>query len=227
MNDRETRRYDMFGRVQTFGKDNATDFAAGSKATGHFAANTQVIKDLDTEKAKQGGGTATAKEVLLDALRLDLQNIARTARAIGENEPGFEDKFQSPSSPSQSALLTAADAFVLELGKAGVPAKFIAYELPADFVQDLKDDIKAIADADTDMESDDQEGVASTAAVGRLIKAGMAEVTQLDAIMHNKYARNPDKLRAWESASHIERAPKREKKPAAPAGGTTPPSPPK
>ena len=40
----------------------------------------------------------------------------------------------------------------------------------------------------------------------------MAEVTQLDAIMHNKYARNPDKLRAWESASHIERAPKREKK---------------
>ena len=50
----------------------------------------------------------------------------------------------------------------------------------------------------------------------------MAEVTQLDAIMHNKYARNPDKLRAWDSASHIERAPKREKKPA---GGTTPPKP--
>jgi hypothetical protein len=32
MNDRETRHFDMFGRVQTFGKDNATDFAAGSKA---------------------------------------------------------------------------------------------------------------------------------------------------------------------------------------------------
>ena len=30
MNDRETRRYDMFGRVQTFGQDNSTDFAAGS-----------------------------------------------------------------------------------------------------------------------------------------------------------------------------------------------------
>ena len=45
--------------------------------------------------------------------------------------------------------------------------------------------------------------------------------------MHNKYARNPDKLRAWDSASHIERAPQRAKKPAPPAGGTTPPSPPK
>ena len=67
--------------------------------------------------------------------------------------------------------------------------------------------------ADSAMDSDDQEGVASTVAVGRLIKSGMAEVTQLDAIVNNKYARNPEKLRAWESASHIERAPKRERNP--------------
>ena len=48
--------------------------------------------------------------------------------------------------------------------------------------------------ADSAMDSDDQEGVASNAAVGRLIKSGMAEVTQLDAIVNNKYARNPEKL---------------------------------
>ena len=155
MNDRETRRYDMFGRVQTFGKDNTTDFAAGSKAAGHFANVTQVIKDLDTEKAKQGGGTATAKEVLLDALRLDLQNIARTARAIDANEPGFADKFRPPDSPSQTALLTAGDSVVLELAQPSVPAKFIAYEMPADFVQDLQDDIAAIRAANSAMDSDD------------------------------------------------------------------------
>ena len=40
--------------------------------------------------------------------------------------------------------------------------------------------------------------------------------------MRNKYARNPAKLAAWESASRIERAPQREKKPATPAGGATP-----
>ena len=222
MNDRETRRDNMLGTVQTFGKDNASDFAAGSKAPGHFAAVTQILKDLNTEKAKQDSGTATAKEVLLDALRLDLQDIARTARAIAEKEPGFADKYRTPDSARQSALLTTADAFVLDLSKPGVAAKFIAYELPATFVQDLQDDLAAIAAADTEMESDDQEGVASTAAVGRLIREGMAEVTQLDALIHNKYARTPDKLRAWQSASHIERAPKREKKPAS---GTTPPKP--
>ncbi len=40
------------------------------------------------------------------------------------------------------------------------------------------------------------------------------EITTHDAIMQNKYARIPEKLRAWQSASHIERAPQREKKPA-------------
>ena len=30
--------------------------------------------------------------------------------------------------------------------------------------------------------------------------------------MHNKYTRVPDKLRAWKSASHLERATQREKK---------------
>ena len=65
----------------------------------------------------------------------------------------------------------------------------------------------------------------STVAIDRLIREGMKELTTLDAIMHNKYARNPDKLRAWQSASHIERAPQREKKPAPPAGGVTVPKP--
>jgi hypothetical protein len=223
MNDRETRRYDMFGRVQTFGLDRAADFAAGSKAKGHFTALTQIIQDLAVERAKQSGGRATAKEVLVEALRLDLRDITRTARAIDREEPGFADKFRAPVSDNPRAVLTAAAAMLQELEKPGVPAKFIAYELPADFVQDLKDDLAAIAAADTAMESDDQEGVASTAGVGRLIKAGTGEVAHLDAIIRNKYSRKVEPLRAWESASHVERAPKREK---APGGGPAPVVPP-
>ena len=221
MNDREARRHDMFGRVQTFGKANAADFAAGSKAAGHFARLAQIVADLDIEKARQNGGSATAKEVLFDSLRLDLQSIARTARAIDAGEPGFADRFRNPATPTQQALLTAADAFARELADPAIVAKFVAYELPADFVADLADDIAAIRSADADMQSDDQTGVASTAAVGRLIREGMAEVMQLDAIMNNKYARNPDRMRAWDSASHVDRAPRRAKKPA---GGTPPTS---
>jgi|GEM_PF-4472588 len=48
--------------------------------------------------------------------------------------------------------LPTADAVVLALAQPGIPAKFIAYELPADFVQDLQDDLAAIRGADDDME---------------------------------------------------------------------------
>ena len=37
---------------------------------------------------------------------------------------------------------------------------------------------------------------------------------ELDAVVRNKYSRDPDKLAAWKSASHTERAPK--KKPTRP-----------
>jgi len=40
-------------------------------------------------------------------------------------------------------------------------------------------------------------------------REGMKEFNYLDAIVQNKYARNADKLRAWLSASHIERGPQR------------------
>jgi len=139
MNDRETIRYDVFGRVDTFGRDNAADFAPTSEATRRFTNVRRIIADLDKGKASQQGGSATAKEVLLDALRLDMQNIARTARAIGQDEPGFADKFRTPDNPSETALLTAADAFLAQLAvqpgdnaaaqtaKAALVAKFVSH----------------------------------------------------------------------------------------------------
>ena len=95
MNDRKTARYTMFGRVVTFGKDNAADFAAGSNAQTHFTNLARIIADLDAAKAgQQGGAGVTALEVLIDAYRLDLQNIARTARAIDQDSPGFAGQLQ-------------------------------------------------------------------------------------------------------------------------------------
>jgi cobalamin biosynthesis protein CbiG len=112
---------------------------------------------------------------------------------------------------------TAATAYVAELKKPGVAAQFAAHELPADFAQHLADDLAAIAAARDEQETNREGGVASTATVGQLIAAGMKEVNYLDAIVNNKYTRAPEKLRAWQSASHIERPAQREKKPNPPA----------
>jgi len=51
---------------------------------------------------------------------------------------------------------------------------------------------------------------------------GGMENTGLDAIVHNKYAHQPEKLRAWQSTSRIERAPQREEKSAVAVLNTKP-----
>jgi len=145
---------------------------------------------------------------------------------MDQDEPGFAGKFAPPMSGSDGDLLTTTDAILGKLevdedndnaatkaAKAALVAKFVTKELPADFVTHLREDRDGIENAEDEIEADEGEGVSSTAAIGRLIREGMSEIKYLNAIMYNKYSRNPDKLRAWLSASHIERAPQREKTP--------------
>jgi len=233
MDDRAFARYDKFGRVLTFGRTNLADVAA-TDAAQHLNKLDNVIKALDRSKAGQQGGDATPKDVLLDALRLDVQNITRTAHAYAQDDPAFATLFRAPTQPNPAALTTAADAIIALLvetptddaatktAKAARRAKFVAKGLPADFAQNLAADRAAINDAEQTENNADNEGVKNTAAIGRLVSDGMKESNYLDAIFHNVYARNAEKLRAWLSASHLERAPQREKKPAPP----TPPTPP-
>lgn len=201
----------MFNRVVTFGRDNAADFSADSKATAQFAQLSLVPQQVQSAQIGQQGGRATARAVLIDGLRLDLKNLARTAREIDGETPGFADKFRMPTNAAQTVLLAAAHAMVAELKKEGVASRFLDYELPGTFVADLEADLKAIGDAKDDQNSHDTQGVENTAALSMAIDAGLTLVGKLNAAMNNKYSRNPAKLAAWHSASHIERTPRRGK----------------
>jgi len=225
MNDRDNRRYNRLTTVQTFGRANAADFAPGSKALTHFANIDGLIIDLDNAKAGQTPARVS-KETLLDALTLDFQNIARTARAIELKENGFAAPFRAPDNSTERVITThadtllqlledqASDSAATKTAKGALRARFIAYELPEDFVADLRAARQAITDTNKRNQDRTQEGVENTELIGQLLGRAKDEVIELDAIMHNKYARQPEKLRAWHSASRVERAPQREKKPA-------------
>lgn len=161
---------------------------------------------------------------MLDALALDLQNIARTARAIKLKETGFAAPYRLPDTFTERALTTHADAVLQWLedqaadsaetktAKAALRTRFTAYELPGDFVDDLRAGRQAISEANQHNQGEVQTGVENTELIGQLLGQAGDDVIELDAIMHNKFARQPEKLRAWQSASRVERAPQREKK---------------
>lgn len=226
MDDRDQRRYDRATRVQTFGQENTAGFAAGSKAKTHFANLDGLIVQTDEAKAGQTPNRVS-KSTLLGALAIDLQNIARTARRIEQKENGFAAPYRIPDNTSESAVTIHTDALLLRLedqpadaaavktAKAALRARFIEYELPADFVAHLRADRKAIADANRLNQAETGSGVENTELIGQRLDKINDEIGELDAIMHNKFTRQPEKLRAWQSASHVERAPQREKKPTA------------
>jgi len=223
VDDRDQRRYDRLTRVQTFGVENSADFADGGKADTHFDNVGTIIKRLDKAKASQAPNRVS-KETLLDALSLDLQNIARTARQIGLNENGFAAPYRIPDNASEAAIITHTDSVLQRLedqesdsaatkkSKAALRARFVDYELPDDFVANLRADRDAIADANRHNQAGAQGGVENTGLIGQLLGKGGVEVSGLNTIMYNKYTRQPEKLRAWQSASRVERAPQREKK---------------
>jgi hypothetical protein len=129
-----------------------------------------------------------------------------------------------PDNPSEIAITTHADAVLARLedrpedsaatrtAKAALRTRFIEYELSADFVANLRAARTAISDANTLNQGKTQDGVENTELIGQLLGGLSDDIMELDAITHNRYARQPEKLRAWESASHVERAPQKEKK---------------
>jgi hypothetical protein len=239
MNDRDILRKERLDRVSTFHIENQSDFAAGSLALTLFDQVDGILAAL--EKAQVGQiRTPVTKTTLLEALRLDLQNIARTARAIRLADAIFPTGDYSPAPTAADAeemLLTHADAVLTLLedaatdtpaekaAKAALRQRFTNYEIEADFVEDLRADRKAIDDANQNKHADNLEGNESTSAIDTLLLKGGDLVTQLDAIMRNKYKRDPDKLHAWTRASRIERSPKPQKpEDGANPGGTPPPT---
>ena len=221
MNDQNDRYIDRGTRVQTFGIDNAADFPEGL-ARQYFSQLDGLLDQVRAAQANQLPARIS-KEALLDALHLDLKNISRTARSIELTEPGFAAPYRLPDSPAQMHLANHADAVLMNLedkatdsieakaAKAAKRAKFIAYEMPQTFVAELRADRDAIANANRHNQSEVQDGVESTSLIGELIGQMNDVITHLDAMMYNKYTRQPEKLRAWQSASHVERAARREK----------------
>ncbi len=235
MDDNNIRRFNRATRVDNYGEIYAADFAPGSKATSLFRELRPLVAEL-TQAAVGQLRTPVGKPELIAALSADFKDIARTARAIKIDEPDFDDAaFRHPATSVEKPVTTHADSLLKLLedntapvadggdtpaqlaAKAALRAKFVAYELPADFVEDLRADRIALDDCNTGKYSDNFEGVESTSAIDTLLTKAQAIVSRLDAAIQNKYARDPDKLAAWKSASRTERAPKKAAAPVTPA----------
>jgi len=141
---------------------------------------------------------------------------------MSDEVPGIENKFRLPRDNNDQNLLNAARAAATDA--LPLRAQFIAHEMPADFLEDLAEDIADMEAAISTQSSGVGDHVAANAAIDDAITRGMDLLRKLDAIVRNKYANNPGVLAEWTTASHVERAPKRAKPDASQPTPSPPPS---
>jgi len=220
MNDSQTRTFEMLRRVGGFGTEHAADFAASSLGGEKFAALGGVIDELEEQGSAQsaGGGAARsstgAKRAAREELRGQMAAISETARAMESARPGLAASFRMPNTNGEQALLNAARAFA----EAATPLKneFIRHELPATFLENLDAATNAFESAQSSQNQNTERRETATAAIEAVVERGRQLVRELDAIVSNKYRKDRATLAAWESASRVERLPRKKKPPVTP-----------
>lgn len=107
------------------------------------------------EKVADG---AMNREKLLEATYNDCRNIWRTAVFMALEEPGFDDDFP-PAEPDESSVRATAEIYLAKLeihpsdspaaqaAKTALAARFIAHDLPATFIGDLRRERDALEGA--------------------------------------------------------------------------------
>lgn len=227
MTGNEIRNYEMFLRVQEFGTAQAARLAANTYAGELLARLGQTIGRLETHSATQTSSARTlkessaAKEAARTKLRERLEAISRTAKPLEATMPGVAGKFRVPGRLKDQELLSLARA----VSSDAVPlkAEFVKRGLPPTFVEDLAGAVEDLERAVSQKIQNHDARISSTATVKGLVSEGLGVVRELDPIILNVFSSDAAALAAWESASSVERAPRRRRAVAETPTLTAPP----
>ena len=219
MQDRDILRFERAQRVETFLGNHHADFAPGSKLHPIRTRMSAIVVELEKDRVGQIRTPLTKEEILEDLIE-DFKDIARTSRAIREEESSFPvGDFRVPRSRTETSITTHADHLLTLLeateedtpeqtaAKAALVAKFTAFEMDADFVEQLRALRTSLQTANDGKHTDNQEGLEATESIGLLLNEANGLVTRLHALIQNKYKNDPAKIHAWKQASRIERSP--------------------
>jgi hypothetical protein len=226
MNNEAVRSRATLAAVHNFATAEAALFPPATIAGQMFTEISSGMALLDANVAAQVAGDNTAREgteqkALAQEELLDLlMMFRRTARSMDDQIPGVHAKFRVPPKLSAAELLGVAETFATE----ALPLKteFIAYGMPATFLEDLNEQIAELREALTIQTAGTRTRVTSTASIDEILTKAFTALRRVDPIVRNILRDQPAKLAAWESARHLERAPRRKKTSGGGTGGTPP-----
>jgi hypothetical protein len=137
----------------------------------------------------------------------------QTARSINKQLPGIADQFKMPRSSDQN-VLNHARGYIESATP--IPTEFTNRGLPVSFLTDMQAAIGGVEAAEGRQSQALADKTKATANLVAALKRETDIVRELKAIARNTFRNDPGTLAAWESASRVEKGPKKAKKPEPP-----------
>jgi hypothetical protein len=201
----EMRRYAMLARVRDFGqaqRDLFPESSVGGQAFATVAAAVAELSDHAVAKMSSAREGIRAKTDARHGLIDRLEAIARTARAIAVDRPGFDDSFMLPRQHSDEALVTIARVFIQDAE--ATKNQFVAHGLADTFVADLQKLLENFEQAARDREAGRSARIAAHAGIERALLAGLAAVRKLDVIVANQLQHDATVSAVWEGERRLD-----------------------
>jgi hypothetical protein len=221
MQDTTIRYLNAGRRMGDFTTTYGPSFPVRSRGSELITVITAATTELETQGARQDAATldiqqaTVEKRAALAALLDLLRAINQTARGMEKLFPGIGGRFRMPRGSDQN-YINRARAFIEEATP--MTAEFTSRGLPDDFLTTLAAAIGALESA-IDRQNNARNALAvATASVKAAQRQLIDAMREFSPIVRNTLRADPAALAAWQSASHVERSPKR-------ARETTPPPP--
>jgi hypothetical protein len=215
---KQRRRYDLFMRVDRFGRAHARAFPGGSVGCQLFAGLHESLSRLWGEFVAQAAGRSNARDGTANktaarkSLYAALLAMNRTARALAIDQPGLRGKFRLPTQDSDAALVAAARRFAGD-AKRWAPI-FVAYGLPAGFADDLRAAVARFEQAIAERTASRRAHVMARAGIEAILADSFATIRRLDAIVVNVLGQDIAALGAWRRARRMpRRRPSKDRRP--------------
>ena len=201
----EMRRYAMLARVRDFGqahRDLFPESSVGGQAFATVAAAVAELSEQAVAKMSSMREGIRAKTEARNGLIVRLEAIARTARAIAADRPGFDDSFRLPRQHSDEALVTIARVFIQDAE--ATKDQFVAHGLSDTFLAELQKLLEKFEQAARDREAGRSVRIAAHAGIERALLAGGAAVRKLDVIVANQLQDDSTALAVWEGERRLD-----------------------
>ena len=227
MNSGTRRVSEMATRMQGYRPVTGDDFPANSIGGQRFNTLDDLAGKIDLHGSKmaQEKGAAkaatNAKSAWLLSIRRQMKVMKETMISCEPQQPGVSQNFNMPSSNSAESIVEAARAFIAT--GTTMKALFLSREMPENFLEVLTDTIQSYEEAVNDYNLHSANRAAARAMLDDVCSQVLAVRGELDPIIRNKYRNDPEKLSLWETASHLEKPPRRSA-PAEPGNGSQPPA---